>query len=307
MAINTLEFAGLLQTSLDKQVEAEATTGWMELNASKVRYSGGDEVKIPKLSMDGLADYDRDKGFKQGSVSLTWETRKLTQDRAKTFMLDSMDIDETAFVANAAAVMSEFQRREVIPEIDAYRYSSIAAQAETAGAVTAGYTPAAATILSKIREDIYKIYDKAGEIPLIITISMPIRAILEGASEITHRLDVGDFKHGEITTRVKMLDGIPILPVPSARMKTKYVFNDGETAGPPDQTKGGFTAATGAKDINWIISSANAVIAVSKTDKTRVFSPDENQTADAWKLDYRKYHDLWILDNQFDKIRVNTK
>lgn len=307
MAINTLEFAGLLQTSLDKQVEAEATTGWMELNASKVRYSGGDEVKIPKLSMDGLADYDRDKGFKQGSVSLTWETRKLTQDRAKTFMLDSMDIDETAFVANAAAVMSEFQRREVIPEIDAYRYSSIAAQAETAGAVTAGYTPAAATILSKIREDIYKIYDKAGEIPLIITISMPIRAILEGASEITHRLDVGDFKHGEITTRVKMLDGIPILPVPSARMKTKYVFNDGETAGPPDQTKGGFTAATGAKDINWIISSADAVIAVSKTDKTRVFSPDENQVADAWKLDYRKYHDLWILDNQFDKIRVNTK
>lgn len=307
MAINTLEFAGLLQTQLDKQVEAEATTGWMELNASKVLYSGGDEVKIPKLSMDGLADYDRDKGFKQGSVSLTWETRKLTQDRAKTFMLDSMDIDETAFVANAAAVMSEFQRREVIPEIDAYRYSSIAAQAETAGAVTAGYTPAAATILSKIREDIYKIYDKAGEIPLILTISMPIRAILEGASEITHRLDVGDFKHGEITTRVKMLDGIPILPVPSARMKTKYVFNDGETAGPPDQTKGGFTAATGAKDINWIISSADAVIAVSKTDKTRVFSPDENQTADAWKLDYRKYHDLWILDNQFDKIRVNTK
>ena len=307
MAINTLEFAGLLQTQLDKQVEAEATTGWMELNASKVLYSGGDEVKIPKLSMDGLADYDRDKGFKQGSVSLTWETRKLTQDRAKTFMLDSMDIDETAFVANAAAVMSEFQRREVIPEIDAYRYSSIAAQAETAGAVTAGYTPAAATILSKIREDIYKIYDKAGEIPLILTISMPIRAILEGASEITHRLDVGDFKHGEITTRVKMLDGIPILPVPSARMKTKYVFNDGETAGPPDQTKGGFTAATGAKDINWIISSADAVIAVSKTDKTRVFSPDENQTADAWKLDYRKYHDLWILDNQFDTIRVNTK
>ena len=83
MAINTLEFAGLLQTQLDKQVEAEATTGWMELNASKVLYSGGDEVKIPKLSMDGLADYDRDKGFKQGSVSLTWETRKLTQDRAK--------------------------------------------------------------------------------------------------------------------------------------------------------------------------------------------------------------------------------
>ena len=57
MPINTLEFAKITQTQLDRQVVAEATSGWMELNSSRVKYSGGNEVKIPKLSMDGLRKF----------------------------------------------------------------------------------------------------------------------------------------------------------------------------------------------------------------------------------------------------------
>ena len=59
MPINTLEFARITQTELDRQVEVEATSGWMELNSSRVRYNGGNEVKIPILDMDGMGDYDR--------------------------------------------------------------------------------------------------------------------------------------------------------------------------------------------------------------------------------------------------------
>ena len=35
-------------------------------------------------------------------------------------------------------------------------------------------------------------------------------------------------------------------------------------------------------------------IAVSRTDKVRIFDPETNQSARAWAIDYRKYHDLWI-------------
>ena len=307
MAINTLEFAQITQTQLDNQVVAEATSGWMELNSSRVKYNGGNEVKIPKLSMDGLGNYDRDNGFVQGAVTLEWETKKLTQDRGRTFQLDAMDVDETAFVATAASVMSEFQRTKVIPEIDAYRYSSIATQAIGKGKATEGYTPDATDILSKLRADIYKIYDTAGEIPLVISMSMPVAAMLEGNKEIAKFLDTVDFKRGEISTKVRSLDGAPIIKVPSLRMKTKYVFFDGKTTGDPDQTKGGFIADKNAKDINWIIQARDTAIAVSKTDKIRVFDPNTNQKADAWKFDYRKYHDLWIPDNQFDRIIVNTQ
>lgn len=303
-APNVLEYAKIFMQQLDKQVVALATSGWMEANAGLVKYNGGNEVKIPKISMDGLGDYDRTNGFVDGAVTLEYETKTLTQDRGRTFQLDRMDVDETNFVATAANVMGEFQRTLVIPEIDAYRYSSIATQAIAQNSAIGGYTADAATILSKIKEDIFAIYDVAGEIPLVITLSMPIWAILSNSTELSKQLSVIDFGAGDIKTKVRGIDQNPIIPVPSTRMMTKYLFQDGKTAG---QETGGFKADVAAKNINWIITPRTAPIAVSKTDKIRIFTPDTNQKADAWKLDYRKYHDLWIKDNQFKAIRVNIK
>ncbi|UZQ86026.1 hypothetical protein ODU73_000420 [Thermoclostridium stercorarium] len=301
---NILEYAKIFQQELDKQVVAQATSGWMEDNAGLVKYNGGNEVKIPVIEMDALGDYDRANGFVEGSVNLTYETKIMTMDRGRTFMLDRMDVDETNFVATAANVMGEFQRTKVIPEIDAYRYSSIASQAIEKGAAVGGYTPSESDILKKLKEDIYAIYDVAGEIPLVIIMNMQVAAILENSTELSKMLSVIDFTQGDIKTSVKAIDNNPIIKVPSLRMKTKYIFYDGKTAG---QEAGGFTPAEDAKNINWIICPRTAPIAVSKTDNIRIFTPEQNQKADAWKIDYRKYHDLWIKDNQFKAIRVNIK
>ena len=215
-----------------------------------------------------------------------------------------MDVDETNFVAAAGTVMGEFQRLQVIPEVDAFRYSKIAALAKTASHETAAFTPDKATILEKLDDEITKVQDIVGEgEPLVIIMSMPIRTILNNSQDITKYLDTADFKAGEITTKVKTYNEIPILSVPSARMKTAYVFNDGTTGG---QEAGGFKPDTSAKGINWIILSRRAPIAVSKTDKIRIFEPNVNQKADAWKLDYRKYHDLWIPTNKLAGVWVNT-
>ncbi len=85
MAINTLATATLFQETLDKVAMHEALTGWMEANAGDVIYNGGAEIKIPKMSLQGLGDYDRDNGYTQGSVTLEYETRKMTQDRGRNF------------------------------------------------------------------------------------------------------------------------------------------------------------------------------------------------------------------------------
>lgn len=301
---NVLEYAKIFQQQLDEQVVAQATSGWMEANAGLVRYSGGNEVKIPVINMDGLGDYDRTNGFVEGSVNLTYETKTLTQDRGRTFMLDRMDVDETNFVATAANVMGEFQRVHVIPEIDAYRYSKIATEAIAKSAAVGGYTPSESDILKKLKDDIYAIYDVSGEIPLVIVMNMTVAAILENSTELAKQLSVIDFTQGEVRTTVRGIDNNPIIKVPSSRMKTKYIFYDGKTAG---QEGGGFTPDASAKNINWIIIPRTAPIAVSKTDNIRIFEPAQNQKADAWKIDYRKYHDLWIKDNQFAAIRVNIK
>lgn len=304
MPINTLQYSQQFQTVLDAQMLASATSAFMEANAGQVKYDGGDTVHIPEISMQGLAKYDRDEGFNQGSVTLKFNPYKMTQDRGRTFQLDSMDVNETNFVATAGTVMGEFQRTQVIPEIDSYRYSKIAALATAENKVTTGFTPAVATILEKLEAEITEIQDVVGEDEgLIIVMSTKLRTILNNADKFNRYLNVAEFKNGSVNTTVKSFNDIPILGVPSARMKTAYVFNDGKTA---NQQAGGFKADTGAKDINWIIMPQRAPIAVSKTDKVRVFTPDVNQKADAWKIDYRKYHDLWIPKNRFAAIRVNT-
>ena len=117
-----------------------------------------------------------------------------------------------------------------------------------------------------------------------------------------HMLETGTFQQGNVTLNVKNIDGSPIIRVPSARLKTAYQFFDGTTTG---ETEGGFEPKSDAKDINWIIAVRNAPIAISKTDVTRIFDPMTNQKANAWKIDYRKYHDLWITDNAMDGIYVS--
>ncbi len=304
MPINTLQYSQQFQTVLDAQMLAGATSAFMEANAGQVKYDGGDTVYIPEINLQGLAKYDRDEGFNQGSVTLKFNPYKMTQDRGRTFQLDSMDVNETNFVATAGTVMGEFQRLQVIPEIDAYRYSKISALATAENKVTTGFTPAVATILEKLEAEITEIQDVVGEEEnLIIVMSTKLRTILNNADKFNRYLNVAEFKNGAVNTKVKAFNDIPILGVPSARMKTAYVFNDGKTA---NQQAGGFKVDTGAKDINWIIMPQRAPIAVSKTDKVRVFTPELNQKADAWKIDYRKYHDLWIPKNRFAAIRVNT-
>lgn len=298
MAINKLEYAKLMMAKLDQQIALAATSGWMEENAGQVIYHGGDEVKIPTISTNGLGNYDRDLGFVQGSITSKYNTYKMTQDRGRTFHIDSMDVDESGFVVNSASVMKEFQTAHVIPEIDAYRYSQIATIAEGANQFEE-YTPAAASIVTKLREHIRAVQDVIGDVPLIITLPSAVLGIIEDSEKWSRIVNVADFKQGNVTFKVKSIDDCPIKVVPSNRLYSKIVTMDGESAG---QKEGGYKKAEDAKDINWLLTPRNIPLAISKTDKLRVFSPDENQKADAWKIDYRKYHDLWILENKKNNI-----
>ena len=306
MAINTLATATLFQKTLDKAAVREAVTGWMDGNAGQVKYSGGAEIKIPKMSVQGLADYDRDNGYQQGGVTLEYETRKMTQDRGRMFQLDPMDVDENNFVTTAAAVMGEFQRTFVIPEIDAYRISKIATEtitAKKAGMIEYGYTPGATgtSALRKLKEAIKASRDSYLG-PLVCQATSDF--ILELEMELSDRIRVVDFTKGGIVTKVPMVDGVPIIETSSDRMVTSIKINDGKTEG---QKQGGFEKGTSAKDINFFVSPSTAPIAVTKLDNMRIFDPNTNQKANAWLLDYRRFHDLWTLDNQIKHVFLSIK
>lgn len=300
---NTLEYAKIFQPALDKQVIQEATTGWMELNSGLVKYNGGNEVKIPNIVMDGLGDYDRATGFVQGDVTLTWQTHTLTQDRGRTFSIDAMDVDETAFVATAGTVLGEFQRVQVVPEIDAYRYSKLATLAIGASQ-TRSVAITSTNVLAELLTDLANMEDAIGAKDVVITMSPITANLLAQNKEAMAMLNKAMLAKGALSVEVQALNDNPIVKAPSRLLKTAFEFRDGSTVG---QEAGGFVAASAALDINWIIATKDAPIAISKTDKTRTFSPDVNQDKDAWKIDYRKYHDLWVPTNKLTSIYANTK
>jgi hypothetical protein len=302
---NNLELAKIYTAELDEAIVADAVTGFMEANADDLKYNGGNEIKIPKVTMDGLGDYDRATGYAPGSITSTYETHTLTQDRGRSFMLDAMDIDETNFALEGIKRLNSFQKNHVAPEIDAYRISKIATVAIAADKAGFGYVPAVDTILSQLKNDIAEIQDVVGDsTELIVMMSRPALAVLEQADNVSRFLQADVMKKGTIETRVKSLDGIPIVAVPSSRMKTAFAFADGKTAG---QESGSFTPAVGAKNVNWLVFPRFAPMGVSKTEKVRIFSPEENQDADAWRLTYRKYHDLFIADNAVAGMKISVK
>ena len=319
MAINTLATADIFMRMLDKVAMRDSVTGWMDGNAGQVIYNGGATVKIPKMTVQGLGVYDRDNGYAQGSVGLTYETLTLTQDRGRKFHLDAMDVDETNFVATASQVMSEFQRVYVIPEIDAYRLSKIAKaaidkdDADTTNMVAYGYTPGASntSALRKFKEGVKAVREQGFNGQLVCQANDAF--IMELELELAGKLQAVTWAQGGINTKVPAVDGVPIIATPSNRMYTKITIYDGKTEGTtgetptPDQTVGGYAKASDAKDVNFIIMPVNVPIAVQKQDKMRIFDPNVNQTLNAWRIDYRRFHDLWVLDNKVTSLFVSVK
>lgn len=302
---NSIATAALIQKNLDKAAMQQALTGWMESNAGQIIYKGGKEVKIPKLDMDGLGDYDRSNGFNNGSVTFSYETRTMTHDRGRSFSFDELDVDETGFVMTAATVMGEFQRLKVVPEIDATRIATLATIAMAVtddGQVEYGYTPAKTTVVDKIKAGIQKIRKAGFTGNLVCYVTYDVQSLV--SQYYGEKLAAATFAVNGVDTRVPAIDGVPLVPVIDECMVTKLKFNDGKTTG---QTAGGFTKDTKGLDINFEILATEVPIAVQKTDNMRIFSPETNQKARAWAMDYRKFHDIWVLDNKQKGLFVNIK
>lgn len=265
MAINTLATATLFMTQLDKIAVQEATTGWMDANAGQVIYNGGSEVKIPKMSVQGMGDYDREAGYQRGSVTLEYETRKMTQDRGRLFQLDPMDINEANFIPTAGAVMGEFQRTQVVPEIDAYRISKLATEtltADKAGMIGESYVPgtASTSALRKLKEGIKAVRENYNG--ALICQATP-DFIMELELELAGKITAVTFSKGGIQTQVPSVDGVPLVSTPSNRMYTAIKINNGKIA---DAT----IEAAKIKSIN-----ADSIVAGTiKTERLIITGPD---------------------------------
>lgn len=299
MSINNIAFATKFATELDKLLVQKSQAAILEDKGMAAKFVGAHEVKLPVIGFAGLGDYDKDTGFAKGAVSVTQQVFTLEKDRARSFSIDREDMDETGIANLAGSVMSEFVRTKVAPEVDAYTFSTIATKANGAGQTVAlgeGET-LAKNVYGLIANAIGKVNDATGFTgeDIILYVNPTVYAALMATPEIHRHLRVDEFKHGEISTKVQKIDNAIIVPVSDNRMKTAYNFgNDG------------FEVAGGAESVGIIAMPRNAAMLVKKTEKIRTFSPDVNQTADAYKFDYRLYYDVLVKDSMKGSIFTYT-
>lgn len=291
---NTIQLVTKFVPIMDEVYKRESVTSILDTANSDVQFIGANVVKVFKFDSNGLANYSRSNGYVAGDLQATWETLTLSQDRGRSFQLDVMDNEETLGMA-LGGLTSQFIRTEVAPEIDAYRLSKYAGTANILAATPADLT-ASTDVLDAIDEA-----DKAmsdAEVPhegRVLFLSEAAYKLLK--NNITRYIQNDE---NNVNRTIEVLDGMRVVRVPSVRFNTAITLRDGSTSG---QTAGGFVPA--GYPINFMIVHPSAVVQIIKHVVPRLFAPQQNLDADAWKYDYRIYHDAFVLENKVAGIYLH--
>lgn len=292
MAINTLEAATVYSEELDRLFTQKSATGFFADNAFGARFVGAKTVIVPDIDFQGLADYDRDTGFTRGAITVSNTAYTMQMDRARSLQIDREDLDETGVANLAGKILGEYVRTKVVPECDAYCLSKLSGLALSRGNTVNGDTDAPFAALVEL---INRVQKKVGfDTELVAFIDCGMYARLANSTEIAQMITVSDFKQGEINLTVKSLNGVALIPVVSERMKTSYTFNSGAA--------GGFVPGENAKSAFMIVCPKDGAHLMKKTEKMRIFTPDQNPDADAFKFDYRIYYDVFVKKSGLDAV-----
>lgn len=289
---NAITLAKIFIPILDKIYKNASLTSVLDGNPELVRQGASyNEMIIPKIAMQGLADYSRNGGYVNGDVTLTNETVKCNFDRGRMFQVDSMDNLETAGIA-FGQLAGEFLRTKVVPELDAFRFASYAgttgiSKISAGASLTTGEAAIAAIRVgnSKMDEDEVDPNNRY----LFITPTL-----------------LGLIQDMETTKSKEVLQNFAgIRKVPQSRFYTAIGQYDGSTSG---EEAGGYVKdSTSGCDINFMIIEKSAVIQFEKHVAPKIITPDQNQNADAYKFGYRNVGIADVYDNKVAGIYLHHK
>jgi len=288
----SIALAAKYQPILEEVYKSASLTAFMDAKTKPVDFGGASAVNVFKTSMVGLGKYNRASGYPAGDVTGTWETLTLSKERGRAFSIDRMD-DEESLGEAFGTLAGEFIRTQVVPELDAYRFSTYASFSGIQEVATPAALDTGAKVLAAFDVAMGKLDEK--EVPAEgrkLFLSSGCYNLLKG--QLTRTLST----ETSADRRVFEIDGVEVIPVPQTRFYKGITLDDGATS-----NAGGFakTASTG-RDINFLLLHPSSVLQVTKLDSLKTFSPDVNQTADAWLIQYRIYHDAFVYANKKEGI-----
>ena len=286
---NSIALSKVYTNLLDEVYQQSALTAVLESDASLARQgANANEIVIPKLAMDGLADYSRNSGYVNGDVTLNWETVQFNYERGRMFQVDNMDNEETQNIA-FGRLAGEFIRTKVVPELDAFRFSKYASA--TGVGLATGTLATGVDVINALRTATSSM-DEA-EVPMEDR-HLFITPTLLGLVE-----DLDTTKSKEVLSRFAS-----ITKVPQTRFYSAIELLDGKSVG---EEKGGYKKADGGVELNFEIIHKPATLQFTKHAVPKIISPEMNQDADAWKYGYRNYGLCDVYENKTAGIYVHKK
>ena len=272
---------------LDEVYKLSSKSSILDGDASLVQAGRNtNEIVIPKMSLDGLADYSRNSGYVKGDVTLTYETVKFNYDRGRKFVIDAMDDEETAGIA-FGKLSSEFIRTKVVPEMDAFRFATYASL-EGIGKAT-GTLANGVAVIDALRAAANKMDED--EVPAeqrVLFITPTLRGMID---------DLDTSKSKEVLAKFSS-----VVEVPQSRFNTQINLLDGTTVG---EEAGGFETTGSA--INFMIVHTPAILQYPKHTVSKIITPEANQDSDGWMFFYRAYGLADAYENKVAGIYVHSK
>lgn len=289
---NSISLAAKYLPLLDEVYKRESLTSILDTEAARVRWTGAQTVNMFAITTLGLSSYSRNAGFVPGDADGAWEPYQLAVDRGRSMQIDAMDNEETLgmMVGN---LLGQFERVDVVPEVDAYRFAKWAGATGVdgdTGSIVVGTTDVAALI------DAAEASMDDNEVPYegrILYVSPTVYQVLKG--NIERRIINSE---DNVNTNIEFYDDMRIIRVPQARFQTAITLQT------PTSTSGTGGYVSAGEDIHFMIVHPSAILQVVKHNVPRLFSPAQNIEADAYRLNYRIYHDTFVLANKVKGIYV---
>lgn len=276
---------------LDEVYQNASCTADLAADAALVRAGGNAKtVLYPMISLNGLGDYDRNSGYTDGAVDVSWTSIEFDYDRGTKISVDTMDNQESFDIAFGRAG-AELIRTKVVPETDAYTFAKLAGTTGISK-VSAGvsYADGAAFLAALVAAQSQMDEDE-----------VPYEGRILYTTPTLHNsvIALDTTKSREVLSSFSK-----IVKVPQKRFYTAIDLLDGSSEG---EEAGGYKKATAGKDINFMIVHKGAVVKIDKHTVSDVIAPSQNPNADSYILKYRKYGVVDVIKNKRAGIYLSHK
>jgi hypothetical protein len=294
-AANQIGLAAMYLPLLDEAYKADSKSAILDTLSDYVSFTGGNTVNIFNIDPVGMSNYDRNAGYVPGDVTGTWQPYVLETDRGRSYQVDFLD-NEQAMGLVVPNLLGTVERQHIIPEVDAYRFAQYASGAAAGNVVTETLSAGAATVASI---DSASVALDNAEVPYegrVLFVSPAVYGLLRGG--ITRLVPNGE---KDVNNMIEVYNDMRVIRVPQPRFQTAITLNAPTTS----SGAGGFAPASGASAINYMIIHPSAVLQVMQHYAPRIFSPEQNIEADAWRVQPRYAHGAWVKTHKTNGIFVS--